>query len=164
MPAAQLPGGVGQSGLVEIAGPEPLQRGFELAVTSDAGKAQVACDRHRCPRASPCEETRADVRQRKPRYMADMAVSCLRCTPPDGLVRATTAGLLAHGNRGRCPDAASPAFPSLPAQWPTPRGGGRTSGSPLTVAGAAVDLPPDRKSSQDARRSLFTRSRGTVDT
>jgi hypothetical protein len=41
--------------------------------------------------------------------------------------------------------------------------GGWTSGAPLTVAGAATDLPPDLLSSQDARRSLFTRSRGTID-
>ena len=41
--------------------------------------------------------------------------------------------------------------------------GGRANGSPLTVAGAATDLPPDITSSQSARCSLFTRSRGTFD-
>ena len=41
--------------------------------------------------------------------------------------------------------------------------GGRASGSPLTVAGSAADLAPDQRSSRDARRSLLTGSRGTID-
>ncbi len=68
---------------------------------------------------------------------------------------------------GRSPGSrvttAGPAFPNPPGPVARPRRGERASGSPLTVAGAAADLPPDQRSSQGARRSLFTRSRGTID-
>ena len=68
-----------------------------------------------------------------------MVVSCLRCTPPGGVGCATTAGLLARGST-------LPAPPSrtFRSSGPPRRRGGRASGSPLTVAGAAADLPPDR--------------------
>src|SRR6185437_4817652 len=58
---------------------------------------------------------------------------------PAALVSATPAGLLARGST-------PPALPSraLELSGPLPRGSGRASGSPLTVAGAAADLPPDR--------------------
>ncbi len=85
---------------------------------------------------------------------------------PAAVGSATTAGLLAHGS-----NAADPCLPEpLPAQWlaaPKAKRPTRSewlNGSPLTVAGAAADLPPDHtQPSQDARRSLFTRSRGTID-
>ena len=67
-----------------------------------------------------------------------MVVSCPRCTPPGGVGCATTAGLLARGST-------LPAPPSrtFRSSGPPRRRGGRASGSPLTVAGAAADLPPD---------------------
>jgi hypothetical protein len=93
-----------------------------------------------------------------------MTVSGLRSAPPGGLIGATTAGLLARGDRGEkdTPVKLALFFPSLKLSE-LPLGGRRTSVSPLTVAGAATDLPPEQTSSRGARCSLFTRSRGTVD-
>ena len=71
---------------------------------------------------------------------------------------ATTAGLLAHRSK-------LPTLPSGPfrVQGSTSGAVDGPSGSPLTDAGAAADLPPVQRSSRDAWRSLFICSRGTID-
>jgi len=87
-----------------------------------------------------------------------MVVSGFRCTPP---------GSVGQCDAGRSPgsrvNTAGPAFPDLFDPVAHPETGGRASGSPLTVAGDSRRLAPGPRPSQGARRSLFTRSRGTGD-
>ena len=82
--------------------------------------------------------------------MASMVVSCPRCTPPDGVDQrddGRSPGSRVLGTHRACTMETHRLWPCLPellrSSGPPRRRGGWASGSPLTVAGAAADLPPD---------------------
>ncbi len=124
---------VAQAGFVQFAGPVPFEGEFQLASAADAREAKVAGNGHAGRLPPPVHPARRHV-----------------------LVRRRQVSWLA----GRRP---CPTFPDLAIQWPAPVRGRMGQRLAADSCGGSRRLAPGPQSSRGARRSLFTRSRGTDD-